>query len=129
MPRRRTHLARDLALVLLAVGGPTLVLRQRHGRGWIVDDVVTAVTVSGLVCLSAAVGLALTRRAPGPVARETALYVLVGVFTAVGAVVGTWRVLDDQALVQGWVGLLAAYVAVALHVGLAVTARRRRPAR
>ncbi|MDF2808604.1 MAG: hypothetical protein K0S43_3550 [Cellulosimicrobium sp.] len=127
MPRRRTHLARDLTLVLLALGGPALVLRQRHGRGWIVDDVVTAVTVSGLVCLAAAVGLALTRRAPGPVARETALYVVVGVFTAVGAGVATWRVLDEQALVVAWSGLLGAYAAVALHVGLAVTARRRPP--
>ncbi|MFE6237299.1 hypothetical protein [Cellulosimicrobium sp. NPDC057862] len=128
MPRRRTHLARDLALLLLALGAPTLVLRQRHGRGWIVDDVVTAVTVSGLVCLAAAIGLALTRRAPGPVARETALYVVVGTFTAIGAGIGTWRVLDDQVLAQGWLGLLAAYAAVALHVGLAITARRR-PAR
>lgn len=111
--------------MLLAIGGPALVLRQRHGGGWIVDDVVTAVTVSGLVCLSAAVGLALTRRSPGPVARETALYVIVGVFTAVGAGIGTWRVLEDQVLAQGWLGLLAVYAAIAVHVGLAVTARRR----
>ncbi|GED08828.1 hypothetical protein [Cellulosimicrobium cellulans] len=127
MPRRRTHIARDLTLVLLALGGPALVLRQRHGRGWVVDDVVTAVTVSGLVCLVAAVGLALTRRAPGPVARERALYVVVGAFTAVGAGVATWRVLDEQALAAAWFGLLAAYAAGALHVGLAVTARRRPP--
>ncbi|MFE7404735.1 hypothetical protein [Isoptericola sp. NPDC057559] len=47
MPHPGARVARALTLLLVAFGAPALVLRQRLGGGWIVDDVVVAVLLAG----------------------------------------------------------------------------------
>ncbi|MEK8229184.1 hypothetical protein NKG05_29575 [Oerskovia sp. M15] len=108
MQNRRKATARDVVLILLAIVAPVLLMRQRRGRGWIVDDVTTAMVLFGVVGLVAALGLAMRVRRADPLVKDRALFVLLAVFTTVGVAFGSWRTFDEGLTVPTALGVLAA---------------------
>ncbi|MNW59611.1 hypothetical protein D3C74_375410 [compost metagenome] len=123
--KRRKGTTQSVVLIILAVIAPIVLMSQRRGRGYFIHDTTIAVELFGALALVAALGIAITVRRGGPLFGERAAFVLLGVFTAVGAVLGGWRTFDEGPTVLTVLGVLAGLVAVGVYAMLAIRALPR----